>query len=49
MPRGCDHMVLSSYSFQAPGFYQKLGYEAFAVLDTHARSHRAYFFHKWLR
>jgi GNAT superfamily N-acetyltransferase len=23
--RGCDHMVLSSYSFQAPGFYQKLG------------------------
>jgi type III restriction enzyme len=26
-PRGCDPMVLSSFSFQAPGFYQKLGYE----------------------
>jgi len=47
--RGCDHMVLSSFSFQAPGFYQKLGYEVFAVLDEHPRSHRDYFLHKWLR
>ena len=23
--RGCAHMVLSSYSFEAPGFYQKHG------------------------
>ena len=47
--RGCDHMVLSSFSFQAPGFYQKLGYEVFAVLDEHPRSHRHYCLHKWLR
>lgn len=47
--RGCDHMVLGSSSFQAPGFYQKLGYEVFAVLDEHPRSHREYFLHKWLR
>jgi GNAT superfamily N-acetyltransferase len=47
--RGCDHMVLSSFSFQAPGFYQKLGYEVFAVLDEHPRSHRDYFLHNWLR
>ena len=47
--RGCDHMVLTSFSFQAPGFYQKLGYEVFAVLDEHPRSHRDYFLHKWLR
>ena len=47
--RGCDHMVLSSFSFQAPGFYQKLGYEVFAVLDEHPRSHRTYSLHKWLR
>ena len=46
--RGCDHMVLSSYSFQAPGFYQKLGYEVFAVLDEHPRHHRHYYFHKRL-
>ena len=47
--RGCDHMVLYSFSFQAPGFYQKLGYEVFAVLDEHPRAHRAYSLHKWLR
>ena len=43
--RGCDHMVLSSFNFQAPDFYQKLGYEVFAVLDEHPRSHGAYFLH----
>ena len=47
--RGCDHMVLGSYSFQAPGFYQKLGYEVFAVLENHPRHHRHYGLHKWLR
>ena len=46
--RGCDHMVLGSFSFQAPGFYQKLGYEVFAVLDEHPRHHRYYSFHKRL-
>lgn len=25
--RGCNVILLSSYSFQAPGFYQKCGYE----------------------
>ena len=46
--RGCRHMVLDSYSFQAPGFYQKLGYEAFAVLDEHPRQHRNFYLHKRL-
>jgi GNAT superfamily N-acetyltransferase len=44
--RGCDHMVLSSFSFQAPGFYQKLGYDVFAVLEDHPRHHRHYYLHK---
>jgi len=44
--RGCDHMVLSSFSFQAPGFYQKLGYDVFAVLADHPRHHRHYYLHK---
>ena len=47
--RGCHHMVLGSYSFQAPDFYQKLGYEIFAVLEEHPRHHRHYGLHKWLR
>lgn len=46
--RGCAHMVLASYDFQAPGFYQQLGYEIFAVLDGHPRQHRHYYLHKWL-
>jgi GNAT superfamily N-acetyltransferase len=47
--RGCQQMILTSYSFQAPGFYQRLGFEVFAVLDEHPRGHRDYYLHKWLR
>ncbi len=47
--RGCQQMILTSYSFQAPGFYQKLGFEVFAVLDEHPRAHRDYHLRKWLR
>jgi GNAT superfamily N-acetyltransferase len=25
--RGCTHVFVSSFTFQAPGFYQRLGYE----------------------
>ena len=31
--RGCRHAHLYSYSFQAPGFYQKQGYEVYAALE----------------
>jgi GNAT superfamily N-acetyltransferase len=48
MTRGCHHVVLNSYSFQAPGFYQKLGYEVFAVLEEHPRHHCNYYFQKRL-
>ena len=41
--RGCQHMILDSYNFQAPGFYKKLGYEVFAVLEDHPRHHRNYY------
>jgi GNAT superfamily N-acetyltransferase len=44
--RGCQQMVLTSFSFQAPGFYQKLGYEVFAVLEDHPRQHRDYYLRK---
>jgi hypothetical protein len=40
--------VLDSYSFEAPGFYQKQGYEVFAVLDDHPRHHRNYYLRKRL-
>jgi GNAT superfamily N-acetyltransferase len=46
--RGCHHVVLESYSFQAPEFYQQHGYEVFAVLDDHPRGHRNYYLRKRL-
>jgi GNAT superfamily N-acetyltransferase len=30
---GCHSAWLDTFSFQAPGFYQKLGYEIFGTLD----------------
>jgi GNAT superfamily N-acetyltransferase len=46
--RGCQHIVLESFSFQAPGFYQKLGFEVFAVLEDHPHGHRNYYLRKRL-
>ena len=39
-------MILDSYNLQAPGFYQKYGYEVFAVLENHPCNHRNYYLRK---
>jgi len=46
--RGCRQLMLGSFSFQAPQFYQSLGYEVFAVLDDHPHGHRLYMLYKRL-
>jgi ribosomal protein S18 acetylase RimI-like enzyme len=46
--RGCDAIILDTHNFQAPGFYQKLGYEVFAVLEDYPRGHRNYYLRKRL-
>jgi len=38
--RGCRHARLETFSFQAPAFYEKLGYVAFGVLDDFPGRHR---------
>jgi GNAT superfamily N-acetyltransferase len=38
--RGCTQIVLMTFSFQAPAFYEKNGFEVIAVLDNHPRGHR---------
>jgi GNAT superfamily N-acetyltransferase len=38
--RGCAQMVLMTFSFQAPSFYERHGFEVFATIDDHPRGHR---------
>jgi GNAT superfamily N-acetyltransferase len=41
--RGCKVILISSYSFQAPGFYQKHGYELVWRLDDFPVGHKQCF------
>jgi GNAT superfamily N-acetyltransferase len=41
--RGCNRVCLDSYSFQAPTFYQRLGYEIFGSLQDFPAPHRRVF------
>lgn len=41
---GCVGVWLDTYTFQAPGFYEKRGYEVFGTLADHPRgSHRLFY------
>jgi ribosomal protein S18 acetylase RimI-like enzyme len=46
--RGCAQVRLETYSFQAPGFYAKQGYEVFGVLDDCPPGHKQYFLRRRL-
>jgi GNAT superfamily N-acetyltransferase len=46
--RGCLHVQLSTFSFQARPFYEKLGYEVFATLEDCPVGHCEYFLRKQL-
>jgi len=38
--RGCTQIVLMTFSFQAPAFYEKHGFEIVATVDNHPHGHR---------
>ena len=37
--RGCQQMVLSTHSFQAPGLYLQRGYREYGRIDNYPRGH----------
>jgi ribosomal protein S18 acetylase RimI-like enzyme len=46
--RGCKHAFLDTFSFQALGFYQKLGYREFGRLEEFSGKHERHYLHKRL-
>jgi GNAT superfamily N-acetyltransferase len=38
--RGCTQIVLMTFSFQVPRFYERHGFETVATVDDHPRGHR---------
>ncbi|MFN6569119.1 GNAT family N-acetyltransferase [Dendronalium sp. ChiSLP03b] len=44
--RGCDRAYLDTFSFQALGFYERLGYQIFGVLEDFPPGHQRYFLQK---
>jgi GNAT superfamily N-acetyltransferase len=47
--RGCAQIVLMTFSFQAPAFYERHGFEVVASIDDHPRGHRNFLMRKRLR
>ena len=44
--RGAKQVCLDTFSFQAPEFYKKFGYEVFGVLDHFPNNHKRYYMTK---
>jgi GNAT superfamily N-acetyltransferase len=47
LERGCHSAWVDTFSFQAPGFYRKLGYEVFGEVDW-SPDHKRFFLRKRL-
>ena len=46
--RGCSAASLDTFSFQARGFYEKLGYSVFGMLEDYPQGHRRFYLTKRL-
>ena len=46
--RGCRGIWLDTYSFQARGFYERLGYEVFGTIENFLPGHHRFFLKKAL-
>jgi len=46
--RGCEQVVVSTHDFQAPGFYERLGFARVGVIDGMPTVHAAFVYVKRL-
>ncbi|WP_064094258.1 GNAT family N-acetyltransferase [Rossellomorea aquimaris] len=46
--KGCYVVILDTFSFQAPHFYQKIGYKEFGVVEDFPKGHRQVYMEKRL-
>jgi hypothetical protein len=46
--RGCHGAQLDTYSFQAQGFYEKLGYAVFGIVEDYPSGHSRIYLSKRL-
>ncbi len=46
--KGAKHVFLDTFTFQAPGFYQKYGYQVFGELPDFPPGHQRFYFTKEL-
>jgi ribosomal protein S18 acetylase RimI-like enzyme len=46
MERGCRHVFLDTFDFQAPGFYERLGYRTYAKAEDWPVGHAHHFLRK---
>lgn len=44
----CRLILLDSFSFQAPDFYQKLGYKVVGIVEDHPKGYKQYYLEKKL-
>ena len=44
--RGCCQITLTTFSFQAPAFYQKLGYHVFGLFGGFGNGHQKFYLQK---
>ncbi|PYE47775.1 GNAT family N-acetyltransferase [Paenibacillus barcinonensis] len=44
--KGCDFVMLNTFSYQAPDFYRKHGYELMTMIENAPTGHQHYYFKK---